>query len=331
MTFSTLPNMLKAAAFACLALAAWVSWDLSYWWTTKPDYSFGFLVPVFCGYVLYDRWPRIAGIFAGGAVRAADSRSVRWLDWLGFAGIILFFLTFSLGVVYRTFSGVSLPGSFLMTTSFSGLALSTAVLFSDRRADGASLTARERLNFVGLMIFPALVWIISAPLMSAFENAISLFLLNRVTAVVFGVFDMLGFAIERRANVLVLPRGQVGVEEACSGIRSLTGCLFAGSFLAAVFLDRFWKKFALVAAALVLAFLTNLVRSMFLTGWAYAYGARAIEGTVHDVTGYAVLGVTVVLLLCLIPLFNFKLRIVNPPSKAGAAKGAAGKSDGKQE
>ena len=38
-----------------------------------------------------------------------------------------------------------------------------------------------------------------------------------------------------QGNVLALPTGNVGVEDACSGIRSLTGCLFAGSFLAAVF------------------------------------------------------------------------------------------------
>jgi exosortase/archaeosortase family protein len=96
----------------------------------------------------------------------------------------------------------------------------------------------------------------------------------------------------------------VGVAEACSGIRSLTGCLFAGSFLAAVFLDRFWKKAALVGAALVLAFLTNLARSLFLTAWAYRRGPAAIEGPVHDIAGYAVLGLTTLGLLGLIQLFN---------------------------
>jgi len=108
----------------------------------------------------------------------------------------------------------------------------------------------------------------------------------------------------QEGNVLILPHGQVGVADACSGIRSLTGCLFAGSFLSAVFMDRLWKKVALVAAALVFAFFTNLLRSLFLTGWAYAYGSEAIEGTLHDATGYAVLGLTCVGLFGLMPLFN---------------------------
>jgi exosortase/archaeosortase family protein len=106
--------------------------------------------------------------------------------------------------------------------------------------------------------------------------------------------------------VLVLPKGSVGVAEACSGIRSLTACLFAGSFLASVFLDRLWKKIALVALAMLFAVLTNLMRSLFLTAWAYNYGPEAIEGKVHDLAGYAVLGLTVVGLLCLLPLFNLK-------------------------
>ena len=74
--------------------------------------------------------------------------------------------------------------------------------------------------------------------------------------------------------------------------------------MAAVFLDKLWKRVALVSAALVLAFATNLMRSLFLTAWAYRNGSDSIEGTVHDATGYAVLGLTCVGLMCLLPLFN---------------------------
>jgi len=124
---------------------------------------------------------------------------------------------------------------------------------------------------------------------------------------------------------LILPEGQVGVEEACSGIRSLTACIFAGSFLASVFLDRFWKKVMLVVAAMLFAVLTNLLRSLFLTYWAYSNGADAINehwvlpifgdiGSVHDVTGFAILGVTCVGLILLLPIFNFRLKAFDDDS-----------------
>jgi exosortase len=165
-------------------------------------------------------------------------------------------------------------------------------------------TRDARLRVTALFLFPALIWMLSAPLVDAIENQLSLFLLRRVTAVVFFTFNTLGYPVVQQGNVLVLPRGEVQVAEACSGILSLTACLFAGSFLAAVFLDRLWKKVVLIGLALLLAFLTNLLRSHVLTAWAYAYGSDAIEGTVHDVTGYAVLGLTCVGLLGLLPLFN---------------------------
>jgi exosortase/archaeosortase family protein len=105
----------------------------------------------------------------------------------------------------------------------------------------------------------------------------------------------------------MLPKGPVGVADACSGIRSLTACLFAGSFLGATFFTETWKKVTLVVAAMFFAFVMNLGRSLFLTGWAYAYGPDAINGSVHDAAGYAVLGLTCVGLLLLVPLLNLQL------------------------
>ena len=183
----------------------------------------------------------------------------------------------------------------------------------DERADLLLHDADDaRVRLVAWFLFPVLVWLVSAPMVTAVENTLSLFLLMKVTKVVFFTFDLLGLPIEQQGNVLVLPKGSVGVAEACSGIRSLTACLFAGSFLASVFLDRLWKKISLVVMAMMFAVLTNLIRSLFLTAWAYNYGPQAIEGFVHDAAGYAVLGLTVVGLLCLLPLFNLKFTFSEP-------------------
>ena len=181
------------------------------------------------------------------------------------------------------------------------------------------MSLKSRLDFTGLFLFPSLIWLISAPLVSVMETKIRVFLLTQVTVVVFTLFDIMGLEIDRAGNILFLPGGRVGVEEACSGIYSLTACIFVGTFLSAVFLDRFWKKVLLVLAAMLLAVLTNLIRSLFLTSWAYFYGPGAINdtwslpligdiGTVHDVMGLAVLGITSICLLLLIPVFNFTLQ-----------------------
>jgi exosortase/archaeosortase family protein len=315
-----------SALILAVGFLAFVAWDQSHWWRVKEDYSFGWLVPAFVAFVIYDRWPRITAAAAACAA-AASPRAAGWQKWvlrLAVGATLTFgVVMFLLGSFYRAGAGTSQPGTLAITMGAIGILLPLLLLNAPSSAEtpeGAPILPRPcgifddaRVRLTALFVFPVVVWLVSAPMVSAVESQLNLFLLRKVVTVVAFVFDTLGLAIEQQGNVLVLPNGSVGVEDACSGIRSLTGCLFAGSFLAAVFLERLWKKIALVAAAMVLAFLTNLLRSLFLTGWAYRYGPQAIEGTVHDAAGYAVLGLTVAGLLCMLPLFNLRLALAEAP------------------
>jgi exosortase len=225
---------------------------------------------------------------------------------LTISAIVLASGVFLLGSIFRAAAGPSFQATLAITGGSSGIILSTIHFLSPTRSLDSQLLTHERKRMVSLFLFPALIWLVSAPMLATIESTLSLFLMNKITSAVFFLFDLLGLPIEQHGNTLTLPSGKVGVEEACSGIRSLTGCLFAGSFLAAVYLNRWWKKIALTLASLTLAVLSNLLRSLFLTGWSYRYGASAIEGTVHDVTGYAVLGLTVAGLFCVLPWLSRK-------------------------
>jgi len=299
------------------AFMAFTAWDHSHWWINREDYGFGWLVPIFVIYVVHDRWARITA--AAADCRGAQSpRVTGWKRWsLGtlVAGAMLGgALMFLLGAFYRAGAGPSHPGSLALAMGTAGIFLPLLFVNAPEAETDRPVGFFEdaRVKLVSLFVFPALVWLVSAPMVSVIENQLSLFLLNKVITVVFFCFDLLGLPLQQEGNVLVLPPlengedNRVGVEQACSGIRSLTACLFAGSFLAAVFLDKLWKKVSLVMAAMFFAFLTNLIRSMFLTGWAYKYGHEAIEGTVHDMAGFSVLGLTVVGLLLLLPLFQLQ-------------------------
>jgi exosortase/archaeosortase family protein len=305
----TLPKPFFYALLLCAGFLGFVAWDQSHWWSTKEDYGFGWLVPAFVAYVVHDRWPRIkaalAACAAPGSARA-DGGAKLMLMFLTYAALAGGALLFLVGALYRAGAGPSYPGTLALSLGTGALVLPLLFLNTPETpgAVKSGLLADARVKVVALFLFPALVWLVSAPMVSVIENNLSLFMLNRVAATVFFTFDVLGLAIEQQGNVLKLPLGDVGVADACSGIRSFTACLFAGSFLAAVFLDSLWKKVGLVVSAIFFAFLTNLLRSLFLTSWAYNYGPEAIEGKVHDIAGYAVLGLTVVGLLCLLPLFN---------------------------
>jgi exosortase len=333
---AAVPGPFLAALGLAAGFLAFTAWDQSHWWRVKQDYTFGWLVPLFVLFVVRDRWPRVcaglAACAAEGSPRAAGWQ--QWVLWL-LAGTSLLcgVLMFLLGSFYRAGAGTSQPGTLAITLGMVGILLPLLLINApDSPAPArAGLLSDARVRLTALFAFPILVWLISAPLVSAVETQINLALLRRVVAVVAFVFDVLGLPIEQQGNVLALPPidgkpNNVGVEDACSGIRSLTACVFAGSFLAAVFVENLGRKIVLVLAAMMLAFLTNLGRSLFLTAWAYRDGHQAIEGVVHDVAGYAVLGATVVGLLCLLPILNLRLAGPDPrdppparPPPAGSA------------
>lgn len=329
-SFKDLLSSQIAVAFILLGFAALMVWDQVFWWVKDEDYSFGFLVPFFVGYVIYHRWPVIRSYLFRGAEPeqnpppgpssasspASSSLGTRALEWLAVLGLLASLSLFAIGMIIRLATGPQNPASLAIALSFSGLVLSSVFIFTKETVDGKPMTLKARLSVTVLFIFPALIWLLSAPMVAVLDNKIRVFLMNKVTVVVFGVFDFLGYELERQGNVLILPEGSVGVEEACSGIRSLTGCLFAGSFFGAVFLKQFWKKVLMVFLAMCLAVLMNLIRSMFLTIWSYHYGPDAIDaewslpiigeiGTVHDVTGLLIMILTSIGLICFLPIFNY--------------------------
>jgi exosortase len=329
-----IPATFVMALAVALAFMGFLTLDQSHWWQLKPDYAFGWLVPIFVVYIVWERWRTLRELFRAGG----PSPLPAWLR--GFAALAagammcVGLAIFMFGAIYRGGAGSTQPGSLALAVGFSCVLLGM-IYFNvpDGRIGGPvdgslwrAVRADARLRAAALFLFPALIWVLSAPLLSSVENAISLFLLRKVVAIVFTIFSGLGYPLIQEGNVLILPVGQVGVVDACSGIRSLTGCLFAGSFLGAVFLDRLWKKVLLIAAAMALAFFTNLLRSLFLTSWAYAYGSQAIEGKLHDITGFAVLGLTVLGLFTLLPLFqdaNWRRWLALPSPDEDAEKSAS--------
>lgn len=308
---ATVPGTFLAALALGVGFLGFVTWDQSHWWRIKEDYSFGWLVPVFVAYVVRERWPQIVAALRACAAEGS-MRAGGWQKWVLYllvgAMMLLGVLFFLLGAFYRAGAGTSQPGTLAITLGMCGILLPLLFINAPESAAAVrgSVFSDTRVRLAGLFVFPVLVWLVSAPMVSAVETQLNLALLRKVVAVVAGVFDLLGLPIEQQGNVLVLPTGKVGVEDACSGIRSLTGCLFAGAFLAAVFVERIWKKVALLAVALGLAFVSNLARSLFLTAWAYNHGPEAIEGLVHDLAGYAVLGLTVLGLLCFLPVLRWE-------------------------
>ena len=165
---------------------AFVAWDQSHWWRIKEDYSFGWLVPVFVVFVLHDRWPKISAAVAACASpdgpRAAGWR--KWLLWLLVAGsLALGIAMFLLGAFYRAGAGTSQPGTLALTLGAAGILLPMIFIHAPAAGPGqgaegegviaggggrrGGIVSDVRVRLTALFIFPVLVWLVSAPMVSA--------------------------------------------------------------------------------------------------------------------------------------------------------------------
>jgi exosortase len=138
------------------------------------------------------------------------------------------------------------------------------------------------------------LWLLSAPIPPGTYSRLTLGLQLWVSENVLGALHLLGVAARREGNVIELATTVVGVAEACSGVRSLISCIFAGFFFSATLVRRPWARVLIIALAAPLAILMNFIRSLALT--LLANSGIDIAGTWHDATGFAVLGVTAALL-----------------------------------
>lgn len=139
-----------------------------------------------------------------------------------------------------------------------------------------------------------LLWLLSSPLPPGTYGTLTHGLQAGVTSSVLSGLHFLGIAAVRHGNIIQLTNVSVGIEEACSGVRSLISCVYAGFFISATLVRRPSARAWVIAVAAPLAVAMNLLRSFTLTLLAH-FGVD-ITGTWHDVTGYAIIGVTTALL-----------------------------------
>ena len=270
---ATLNIALLSALGVALCIYFWPQWR------HNPDLFHGLLMPLICVLLLQEsrrngvpRYPQPGTLTA----MAAGLLAAGGLAGLAAAGLFAISLGWSQSIVGFTLAG-----------SFACLLLSAVVAFSV-----------EPLRIVPLnwcAFSAAALWLLVAPMPPGTYATVTVRLQTWVTGNVISALELLGVAARQHGNLIELARTTVGVEEACSGIRSLISCVFAGFFLSAFLLHRPWARALLLAVSAPLAIAMNFIRSLALTLLANA-GVN-IDGFWHDATGFAVLGVTTAILI----------------------------------
>mgnify|MGYP006283215369 CR=1 FL=1 len=243
----------------------WVPWMLhvSLEWRFNPQYGYGWAVPLLAGYAAAQRWGCRPA--CGGAVLSQRTALAVCL-----VAVVVLLVTRILSIANPDWR---LLGWVLGLVA----ALCSWVLV----AHAVGLRAARWL------LFPLLFPLLATPWPDALESQLVLALRQAITA---GSVELAGwFGVPARAvgNLIVTANGVLGVDDACSGIRSLQSSLMAALFLGEFHLLRWRWRLGLVALAALLAFVLNLARSLALVLLADSRGGDALGGG-HDTAGWVV-------------------------------------------
>lgn len=253
------PRQDKILLPIALLFAATLYWTvvpkLVHDWWDDPNFSHGFLVPLFSAWLIRERRAELRVFASNGTL---------------VPGIFLVLLGVAMLVVGKA------GGEYF--TMRSSLVFVTGGLFW--------------IVFGGegfrLCLFPLAFLFFMVPIPYILYDAIAFPL--KMIASWFGEhsLSLVGVPVFREGNIIVLPNLQLEVADACSGIRSLMS-LMALATAAAYFMSLgAVRGGGLFLSAIPISIVTNSLR-IFVTGvLSYKFGQKAAEGFFHEFSGWVV-------------------------------------------
>ncbi len=231
------------------------------WWKI-PDFSHGFLVPLFAAYLVWEKRETLRGI------KATPS-------WGGIAVMLLGLFVLLMGVY----------GSNLFLSRVSLLILLSGVVL----CFGGWPFLRE-------LRFTLLVLLLAIPIPAIIFNQLTFPLQLLASRLASDLLPLFGVPVLREGNVIVLPVMRLEVAEACSGIRSLMS-LFTLAVFYGYFLEKSGlRRTALALASIPIAIAANAVRILG-TGLCVQYwDPDKAMGFFHEFSGWVIFLVSLTLL-----------------------------------
>lgn len=255
-------------------------------WTANPQYSYGWVVPLLSLGLLLRRWsarPRaltLRGSARSGCTPRPASGKAFYL-FLGCAAAIL-----PLRLLLEATPGWRSLGLLL---GCSTVALSLLGVYV-----AAGRGWAWHLAFPICFILLAVPWPVSVeiPLIQGLTRA------NVASTI--ECLGWFGIPASQHGNLIEISTGVIGINDACSGIRSFQASLMISLFLGEFFRLGLWRRVGLSLAGVSMAFLFNICRTSFMVALASKRGIAASERW-HDPAGLSIS------LACLLGLWGLSL------------------------
>jgi exosortase len=259
-----IPTVPKWKVWVPLALFAilWVDLarQLSFAWEASEQYAYGWFVPFLALALFWRRWVTRPGVSGHVVSNLAVTGLV----------VLLALALLPVRVVYEINPDWPVP-AWLMTVIVVSLSLYAIFLMGGWR-------------WVKHFAFPICFILVAVQWPYRIEHGLTQGLMRVVanlTVEVLGWFNIPAF---QRGNLIEVSTGVVGIDEACSGIRSFQSTLMAALFLGELYVLNWPRRLGLLFGGVLLAFCFNVVRTLILTWHASAAGIAALEKW-HDPAG----------------------------------------------
>jgi exosortase len=138
--------------------------------------------------------------------------------------------------------------------------------------------------------FPVAFILIAVPWPTALETPTIQGLMRVVAHVAAETAMLLGTPAQVEGNLIRVSNGLVGVNEACSGIRSMQTSLMIGLLFGELKRLPVLRRVALVAGAVAIALFANFLRAVFLVMVAATKNISEVSRW-HDIAGYTIIAV----------------------------------------
>ncbi|HEY3855131.1 MAG TPA: exosortase/archaeosortase family protein [Verrucomicrobiae bacterium] len=240
--------------------------DLRLEWSTDPQYSYGWIVPFLCLGLLVRRWqapPNVGG-------EESETKGRRF-------AIILFALFAFLYLPTRLIEASTpewRPIQWLQGVEAIGLTLCAIYLVKGKEA-------------VRRSALPICFFFVAIPWATFMERAVIQSLTRVNSAMAIEALGWLFVPAVQHGNLIEVSTGTVGVNEACSGIRSFQTSLMISLFFGEFYRMSTTRRLLLIPSGFILAMAFNTIRVTILTYVAAKKGIDAIA-EYHDPAGVAI-------------------------------------------
>ncbi|MBL8879515.1 MAG: exosortase [Phycisphaerales bacterium] len=253
------------AAIAALIWAYWpVIWPMYRDWQNDPNYSVGQLVPLAALYLVWER-------------RASLARAPIAPHWAGL-------LVIGLGQLIRLFGLLFLYESverYSIVVTLAGVVLLIG---------GKSIANHLKWTLVFLLLM--------VPLPGKVHNRISGPLQTAATTSAVVLIELTGVAVAREGNIMTLNGTiELGVAEACSGLRMLTAFLVVAYVFAVIIRGPAWQRVMIALSGIPIAIACNVLR-LYVTAMLCLFtSSETARVFFHDYAGVTMMPIAIALLV----------------------------------